>query len=249
MPVAGADQRQPASLRPIAQQRLARHRAAQVLGQRACPCARRRRRPFPARWPTIEAQSPAAKISGSVSLCRVSLTRMKPSSSSASPVSRQPRRAAGLRHPDDFVGIQHFARPRLQATGTTRLTSALRCTVTPRSARTPTRRPGAPWHCAWAGFRASAENRWKRSSSGIASQRATVRCAADTAWPASARRRRRRRRPRRWWSCRRCRRTRSSRASQRSLKRRIGLTGTACSLAPATRASCGVEPMLIDSAS
>ena len=36
----------------------------------------------------MAAQSPAAKISGSVSLCKVSRTRMKPWSSSASPVSR-----------------------------------------------------------------------------------------------------------------------------------------------------------------
>jgi hypothetical protein len=202
---------------------------------------------FSRSWPVIAAQSPAAKISGSVSLCRVSLTRMKPLASSAIPVS------ASHGAPPAWVTqtISSASSPSpdcvCRRPASTRLTSALQWTVTPRSARTPAKARRTLALCVGR-ISPSAEKRWKRSSSGsrpravsslrrrycMASVSSTPPAPAPTtamvvvpAWQ----------------------RTRSNSASQRSLKRRIGFTGTTCSAAPGTPPSCGVEPMLIDSAS
>jgi hypothetical protein len=85
--VAGADQGQPARLRVVGAQRLLEHRAAQVVGQRST-LANGKNTGFLQRLSTIAAQSPAANMSGSLTVCRLSRTWMKPLPSSARPVSR-----------------------------------------------------------------------------------------------------------------------------------------------------------------
>ena len=83
-----------------------------------------------------EAQSPAAKISGSVSVCKVSRTQMNPWSSSARPVSRsQAAPPAWVTQRISSASITAPARVR-NCPAATSATSASRCTVMPRSART-----------------------------------------------------------------------------------------------------------------
>ena len=97
---------------------------------------------FSSGWPIMLAQSPAAKTSGSVSLCRVSRTRMKPSSSSASPVSRSHGAPPACGHPDDLVGLERLARrASAGARGETAIDFGVaRCTATPRAAQHAARR-------------------------------------------------------------------------------------------------------------
>jgi hypothetical protein len=107
---------------------------------------------FSSGWPVIAAQSPAAKISGSVSLCSVSVTRMKPASSSARPVSLSQAAPPAwvtqtISSASSVVPSRACRRP-----AATWMTSALQRTLTPRAAAR-LRRRGARRRCASAGFR------------------------------------------------------------------------------------------------
>ena len=198
-------------------------------------------------WPTIAAMSPAAKTSGSVTVCSVSFTSMKPASSSTRPVSR----SQGA--PD--ARVTHTTSSALTACpstvwswpASTRSTRAFRCSWTPRSRSTASKasrtaplcvgRMALPessrWKCRSCGSRPAARNSL-RSRYCMASVSSTPPAPAPTTAIFIA--------P--GWRT-----TRSSSASQRWLKAWMGLTGMACSAAPATLASIGVEPMLIDNRS
>ena len=195
----------------------------------------------------MAAQSPAAKMTGSVSVCKVSRTRTKPISSRARPVSRS--QAAPPAWVTQMISSAVSTSPDsvCKSPAATCVTLAPRCTTTPRAAssRSKAARTRALWVLS---IRGSAEKRWKRRASGSRPSASNSRrrryCIArvSSTPPAPAPTRARVIAPGCWQ-------TRSSKASQPSLKRRIGLTGRACSAAPATWPNCGVEPMLIERAS
>ena len=190
------------------------------------------------------ATSPAANTFGSVTVCSVSVTCMKPSASRARPVSRSqgapPARVTQTISSASTVSPLAVRR----RVADTCLTSALQRRTTPRSAsaRSKARRTLALWV---GSMTASRVSRWKLIASGLrpaacSSLRkryciASVSSTPPAPPPTTAMR-----------VAPACRRTRSSSSCQRSLKPLTGFTGSACSAAPATPLICGVEPMLID---
>ena len=188
--------------------------------------------------------SPAAKMFGSVMLCSRSLTRTKPLSSRARPVPCS--QAAPPACVTQTISFAATTVPRcvVSCPGPTCWTSVSVWMLTRRSTSTRVnrRRTLGLWVCSSSRSRV---NRWNSSSRGSrprALSSLPSRCcmaSVSSTPPAPPPTTAITVRPLCW-------RTRCSRASQRSLKRVIGLTGMACSKAPGTRATWGVEPMLIE---
>lgn len=189
--------------------------------------------------------SPAANTFGSVTVCSVALTRMKPPASSASPLpASHGAPPAWVTHTTSSASSDSpeavCSRP-----FDTCVTGAPRCRAMPRCASTRSNARRTAALCVGR-IRGPPSSRWKRSSPGSrpsarnSFSRRYCMASVNSTPPAPAPTSAMLVRPA-------CPRTRSSSASQRPLKVLMGFTGTANSSAPAAWLVRGVEPMLIDS--
>ena len=194
--------------------------------------------------------SPAANTRGSVSVCRCSLTWMKPCALSARPVDWS--QAGPPACVTQSVSSASKVRPSrvLRQPGETCTTSAWVCRAILRARITRSKRWRTPALCVGRIVSPAVSSTKWRSCTGRPSARSSAcsrYCRASTIStppappPTTA--------TVRWPRCAGHWRTLSSRASQRWLNWAMGLTGTARLVAPLMCSTLGVEPMLIDSRS